>query len=172
VVRALRSHGVTAWLKWPNDVVVESGDQDLDGWGRWRKCVGILCESLPGEGVIVAGVGLNVSQRADELPVPQAASLVTLGADTLDRLTLLRSIARELATAVDTWTGAADGEPIASEVAKVCASIGWMVAVDVPSGVPVSGVVTGLSPEGGMLVETASKQTRTIMAGDVRVRRT
>lgn len=171
VVRALRSIGVQAWLKWPNDVVVEVGETDVDGWGRWRKCVGILCETLPGAGAIIAGVGVNVSQGADELPVPHAASLATLGADTLDRLALLRAIGRELDEAVDTWTGAADGEPIASDVAKVCASIGWEVVVDVPSGPPVAGTVRGLSPEGGMLVETPSGQTRTVMAGDVRVRR-
>ncbi len=79
VVRTLRRAGVGAFLKWPNDVVVEAGARDIPEWGRWRKVVGILCET-GADDAIVAGIGINVSQSAAELPVPHAASLATLGA--------------------------------------------------------------------------------------------
>ncbi len=102
-VRALRRQGVGAFLKWPNDVVVEHGVRDIAEWGRWRKCVGILCEVVPGQDAIVAGIGINVSQAAGELPVPHAASLATLGASSLDRVALLRALAAELRDAVAAW---------------------------------------------------------------------
>ena len=100
-VRALRRSGIGAFLKWPNDVVVEHGARDIAEWGRWRKCVGILCETVPDQDAIVAGIGINVSQSASELPVPHAASLATLGASSLDRVALLRALAAELRDAVD-----------------------------------------------------------------------
>jgi len=170
-VRALRTFGVGAMLKWPNDVVVEAGVRDIPQWGRWRKVVGILCETVPGQDAIVTGIGINVSQSAAELPVPHAASLATLGATKLDRVALLRTLTAELHDAVATWDGGDDPGAIPAAVAGVCATIGWDVAVDVPGGSPVAGRAVALSQQGGLVVETASGERREILAGDVRVRR-
>jgi BirA family biotin operon repressor/biotin-[acetyl-CoA-carboxylase] ligase len=172
-VRALRRAGIGAFLKWPNDVVVEAGARDIPEWGRWRKCVGILCETVPGQDAIVAGIGINVSQEPSELPVAHAASLATLGAASLDRTVLLRSLAGELRDAVDGWAAdaaAGESERVAAAVAAACATLGWEVAVDVPGGNPVSGKAVRLSPEGGLVIATASGE-QTVLAGDVRVRR-
>jgi len=49
--------GRGAWLKWPNDVL-------LDG----RKVAGILVEGLPQERWAVLGIGLNVALRESDLP--------------------------------------------------------------------------------------------------------
>jgi BirA family biotin operon repressor/biotin-[acetyl-CoA-carboxylase] ligase len=166
-VRTLRDAGVGAWLKWPNDVVVEAGAKHIAGWGHWRKCVGILCEVVPGQAAIVAGVGINVSQTAAELPVPHAASLATLGAPDLSRVALMRSLVANLQDAVTRWDM---GAPVREDVESVCASIGWHVSVDVPGGSPVSGTVTGLGDAGELLVQAPSGETRAVMAGDVRVR--
>jgi BirA family biotin operon repressor/biotin-[acetyl-CoA-carboxylase] ligase len=170
-VRALRSFGVDAWVKWPNDIIVHSASEDVPDWGTWRKCAGILSESVPGQDVVIAGIGINVSQSAEELPVPHAASLATIGAGTMDRVALLRSVAVELADAVAAWEGADGQAAVARDVADACASIGEEVAVDVPSGPPIGGTAIGLSDEGGLVIETPSGQRRTVLAGDVRVRR-
>ncbi|WP_236683520.1 biotin--[acetyl-CoA-carboxylase] ligase [Demequina aurantiaca] len=170
-VRALRTLGVGAMLKWPNDVVVEAGVREIPEWGKWRKVVGILCETVPGQDAIVAGIGINVSQSPGELPVPHAASLATLGATKLDRVALLRVLTAELADAVGMWEGTDDRGAIPASVGAVCATIGWDVAVDVPGASPVNGRAVGLSPQGGLLVETSSGERREILAGDVRVRR-
>lgn len=166
-VRALRRMGVGAFLKWPNDVVVEDGARDIPEWGRWRKVVGILCETVPEQDAIVAGIGINVSQTADELPVPHAASLATLGASSLDRVALLRALVAELRDAVAAWER---GDDIPAMVTQACATIGWDVAVDVPAGSPVNGTAIALTASGGLLVRTANGD-REILAGDVRVRK-
>lgn len=77
-----RAAGVDMALKWPNDVLVTVGDEE-------RKTGGILAERA-GEAGVVIGVGINVTLRADELPVPQAASLALAGAVSTDRDPLLR----------------------------------------------------------------------------------
>ena len=43
-----------------------------------RKLGGVLAEVV-GDGAVVVGIGLNVSLRADELPVPAATSLALEG---------------------------------------------------------------------------------------------
>ena len=166
-VRALRRSGVGAYLKWPNDVVVEAGARDIPEWGRWRKCVGILCEVVPGQDAIVAGIGVNVSQSAAELPVPHAASLASLGAPVVDRVALLRTLAAEVRDGVAAWEA---GEDMAAQVAQVCATLGWDVTVDVPGGAPVTGTAVALAASGALVVRTAEGD-REVLAGDVRVRR-
>ena len=53
---------VAVGLKWPNDVMI--GD---------RKVGRVLAEAV--DDAVVVGVGLNVSLRETELPVPTATSL-------------------------------------------------------------------------------------------------
>ena len=166
-VRAARRLGVGAFLKWPNDVVVEAGAREIPEWGRWRKLVGILCEVVPQQDAIVAGIGINVSQTSAELPVPHAASLATLGATSLDRVALLRALAAELYDALAAWER---GDDVRTMVADACATLGWEVTVDVPGGAPVTGTAVGLTAQGGLLVRTAHGDHE-VLAGDVRVRR-
>lgn len=62
-----------AALAWPNDIVVPHHEV-VDGWGRWRKLGGILCERHE-SGLIIAGIGVNLDYPADRLPVAWATSL-------------------------------------------------------------------------------------------------
>lgn len=169
-VRALRDAGVGAMLKWPNDVVVEAGAKEIAGWGRWRKVVGILCEGVPGQDAIIAGIGINVSQSPAELPVPHAASLATLGATEVDRVRLMRGLAARLRDAVAAWEGESAGWSVRPDVEAVCATLGWDVAVDLADGTVVEGVAERLGSGGGLVVRTGQGEQE-LLAGDVRVRR-
>ncbi|WP_237277448.1 biotin--[acetyl-CoA-carboxylase] ligase, partial [Streptomyces caniscabiei] len=81
-----RIAGVDTALKWPNDLLVTVR-------GEERKAGGILAERAGAEGVVI-GIGINVSLREDELPVPTAGSLALAGAETTDRDPLLRAVLR------------------------------------------------------------------------------
>ena len=81
--------GVTAGLKWPNDVLVGTG-----------KLAGILAEVAAPEPVVVVGLGLNVT----EAPDPVATSLAMLGA-TVDRTVMADAVLRHLATRIDALAG-------------------------------------------------------------------
>jgi BirA family biotin operon repressor/biotin-[acetyl-CoA-carboxylase] ligase len=94
VARALRSEtGVDATLRHPNDVVVAG-----------RKLVGVLPEASPGR--VVLGIGVNVNQAAEELPVETAkvpTSLhVELGRE-VARAPLLAAVLAELEVGYDAW---------------------------------------------------------------------
>ena len=64
----------------------------LDGWGPYRKVGGILAAGRDARGRcdrVVVGIGLNVSQTPQELPVPSASSLALAGAQHVDRAGVL-----------------------------------------------------------------------------------
>ena len=85
--------GLTAQIKWPNDVMLNR-----------RKVAGILCELS--DGAVVAGIGVNVNQTRDELPFDaptEPGSLRTLTGQTYDRAALLGSLLFRLERIYDGW---------------------------------------------------------------------
>lgn len=151
-------------LKWPNDVVVRAGEL------ADRKLGGILCETVSGQEAVVAGIGLNVSLRPDELPTPQAASLMQVAGGTADRDTLLRALLRSFGTWYGRWADAG-GDAAASGLAEaytaLCTSIGREVRVELPGDRTVTGRATGLDASGALLVDTPEQGEFAVGAGDV-----
>jgi BirA family biotin operon repressor/biotin-[acetyl-CoA-carboxylase] ligase len=154
-----RAAGVSATLKWPNDVMV--GD---------RKVGGILVERIDTPGAppaAVIGIGLNVSQAADELPVPEATSLSLEGASTLDRSVILRAVLRSLGGLLARWEAAeGDMTGLHEAYADASSTIGRRVRVSLPGGEVVDGEAVAVDATGRLVVETATGE-RALGAGDV-----
>jgi BirA family biotin operon repressor/biotin-[acetyl-CoA-carboxylase] ligase len=142
-----------ATLKWPNDVLVDG-----------RKLGGILVERV--DSAAVVGVGLNVSLRDSELPVPTATSVALAGGAT-DREVLAKEVLRAFARRYAAWA-AASGAPSAILPAyrDICATIGWTVTVQLPGGDHVDGLVSGVDDMGRLVVMTPDGAT-SVSAGDV-----
>lgn len=165
-VRTLRAEQLDAYLKWPNDVVVKTGDDAVAGWGTLRKVAGILCERRAD--AVVSGIGVNVSQRPDELPVPHAASLATLGARRLDRAALLEALSVHVGEAISELE--ADPDAFVVDVSAVIATLGMQVVAELPGRPPVTGEATAIEPDGALLIRTSSGAVESVSAGDVRLR--
>lgn len=161
-----RVAGVRAGVKWPNDVLVEVPD---DGPDDVRKVAGILAEAVPGQGALVVGIGLNVTQTRAELPVPTATSLRLAGSATTDRDTVLRAVLRAVADRYARWV-AADGDVTASglaaEVREACWTLGRAVRVVLPAG-EVVGTAEELDDDGRLVVRDAAGERHALSAGDV-----
>ncbi|MGN8246615.1 biotin--[acetyl-CoA-carboxylase] ligase [Cellulomonas soli] len=172
-VTALRARtGVPVQLKWPNDLMVPARD-DLEEWGTWRKVGGILTELVPlaGGPAVVLGLGVNVAQRPDELPVPSASSLALAGGEHLDRDGLVIALVEAFEQVTAAWR-AAHGDTLASglahRVAAVCVTLGTDVRVDMPGDRALVGVATGLGPDGSLVVRDEQGVDHRVLAGDVR----
>jgi BirA family biotin operon repressor/biotin-[acetyl-CoA-carboxylase] ligase len=153
-VRAMSE--VDVRLKWPNDVLVGE-----------RKLGGILTEVV-GTGVVV-GIGLNVSLRADELPVPAATSLALEGSAVVDREPVLRAALRELERRYRDLTRAG-GDAVASGLAAdyraACATLRRDVRVELPGPRVVEGRAVDVDGDGRLVLDTAGGP-QTVAAGDV-----
>lgn len=166
--RALRATaGVDAVVKWPNDVLVpDPGEGDP---APLRKVAGILAEVLPDGGVVV-GVGLNVSQRRDELPVPTATSLALAGAATTDREIVLVALHEAFGEVLVRWQdagGDAHAAGLDADCAEVSATLGTRVRVERVAGGDVVGLATGLAPDGGLVVREDDGTSSVHRSGDV-----
>ena len=142
VALALREQvGVSVELKWPNDVLIGG-----------RKVCGLLAEAV--DGAVVLGIGLNVTTRAEELPVPEATSLALESASTTDRDTLLRAVLRGISDAL--------GDDARSSYRELCSTLGRSVRLDLPGGDSVTGTAEAVDDEGRLVVDG-----RSYAAGDV-----
>ena len=151
-------------LKWPNDLVVGAGES------ADRKLGGILCETVPGASAVVVGIGLNVTLRQDELPVPQASSLAIAGAESTDRDTLLRALLRAFGDWYTRWSdasGDAEAAGLREAYTRACATIGREVRAELPGDRIVTGRASGVDRAGALLVTTADQGELPIGAGDV-----
>lgn len=156
-----QSAGVDTALKWPNDLLVT-----VDG--AERKAGGILAERA-GEGVVI-GIGLNVSLRADELPVPAAGSLVLAGAVSTDRETLLRAVLRGLEDWYGRWR-AADGDAATSGLqaayAAGCATLDRTVRAELPGDRSLVGEAVAIDGDGRLVLSTGDGLQEPVSAGDI-----
>jgi len=159
--------GVTAELKWPNDVIVGG-----------RKVAGVLAQLVPapdGPPAVVVGAGVNVTLGRDELPVPTATSLLLEGATTVDTTVLLTAYLRQAARLYTGFlrAGGNAGEPIdggpslRERVAAAMATLGAPVRAELPGGATVEGTAVGLEPDGALTVRTTDGSTTVVRAGDV-----
>lgn len=182
VARAVRRRtGLPAALKWPNDVLLSgAGKEALPGWGTDRKVAGVLTEvvRVPGEAsrsgatAAVLGFGVNVHQRAEQLPVPWATSLAVAGASdqARDLLALLEAVRQEIDALLEPWA-AAGGDAARSGLAEAvrgsCATIGHEVAVTLADGGELTGSAVGLDDDGALLVAPRGRGTMRVTVGDV-----
>ena len=153
---ALREAGAAACLKWPNDVTVED-----------RKVAGILVERVdtPSGPAAVLGIGLNVHQTREELPVEHATSVALETDGTPDRQAILVGILATLRREYDAWQGS-DGASLAASYQRVCTTIGREVRVDLPSGETLTGRADAVDGDGRLVVESDGRLVA-VSAGDV-----
>lgn len=145
-------------VKWPNDVLVEE-----------RKLVGVLVERVdtPDGPAAVVGVGINVSQTLDELPVALATSIaLELGAAP-DRTQLLGQVLGSLHGLLGLLQ---DTPGLRRAYVDVCSTVGREVDLHLPGPGSVPEVRRGEAldvDDHGALVVSTGGGALTVSAGDV-----
>ncbi|HLU33595.1 MAG TPA: biotin--[acetyl-CoA-carboxylase] ligase [Natronosporangium sp.] len=153
--------GVTARLKWPNDLLLADA-----------KAAGVLSEVAGG--AVVVGIGLNVHQRVDELPTPgpgalPATSLALAGARVTDRQRLLVELLRATGEWYGAWrrhAGDADACGLRAAYQRWCATVDQPVRAILPGGAVLTGTAVTVDGEGRLVLRTAHG-TQALAAGDI-----
>ncbi|WP_055557711.1 biotin--[acetyl-CoA-carboxylase] ligase [Streptomyces sp. NBRC 110028] len=156
-----RAAGVDTALKWPNDLLVTVG-------GEERKFGGILAERA--DDAVVIGVGLNVSLRAGELPVPTAGSLALADAISTDRDPLLRAVLRSIEQWYGEWRRF-EGDPAACGLQEAyaagCATLGRRVRAELPGGGATVGEAVAIDGDGRLVLASDTGVQEPVSAGDI-----
>ena len=128
-------------VKWPNDLLIEG-----------KKLAGMLSEK--NENGVVVGVGINIFQTQQELPIESAVSLSMF--HEIDRSDLLVEILNELGSSL------ADIETQKNLYRSVCSTLGTKVRAALPNGEIIEDLAIGISNDGALLLNT-----REISVGDI-----
>lgn len=198
----VRGRGWRMGTKWPNDVVAvpESSTvvAPVPGWASTRKIAGVLSElvtSEPSEGcttqlpvadegpagrdeapTVILGIGVNIGQEVDDLPVAWAGSLRTLGAVDADgdsahaavAEVVLNAIGHQLVRRLEQWeevcgdVDAGDGA-LGRELRAALTTLGQHVSVQAPDG-ELSGLAVDVTP--ALVLRNQAGDTE-VRAGDV-----
>lgn len=130
VVRALRSVGIEAGLKWPNDVMVEN-----------LKIAGVLIETDGNHSLV--GIGLNLTSA----PL-QTATCVAVYVNKPDRNEWAQAIA-------DLLFDIPSGSAAIDEYRSVCLTLGNPVSIDgIGNNPPVGGIAVDVDDCGRLIVQT------------------
>ena len=147
-------------LKWPNDVLVDGGVT-----GAGRKVAGILVERIDTDRgpMAVVGIGINVDQTLDELPVALATSVSLETGEPVERTGLLGQVLGSLHGLQGLLD---DVESLRRAYADVCVTLGRTVDVHLPAGDVRRGEALDIDASGALVVGT-DDGTFTVAAGDV-----
>ncbi len=173
VNRALKSFGITSYLKWPNDIVFLNTDLfpkvDLSEQGtvtksfnkkaetELRKAGGVLVQLV--QDSLIIGIGLNVTLKSHDLPVPHATSLHLEGFE-VDRIELICKVLEEI-----NFLQVSDNSWLA-EYSKNCVTLGKTVSVTNFSNQTVTGLAQEVHPTGALLLKNLENFYQ-ITVGDI-----
>lgn len=156
VAAAVRGLGITASVKWPNDVLING-----------LKACGILCESslLGPRARVFIGIGVNVEDGSARLDADLNATAVSEHALAVDRPALVADIAARVLTMI---RGDASNSEIVGEWKGV--SVPWwgedVTLLD--GGVERRATLLDVNPLGQLVVRDEGGVVRSLVSGEVR----
>ena len=153
VVDFLSNYGISAKIKWPNDIYV--GD---------RKICGILIEhSVIGDSLSssIIGIGLNINQRNFDVNLPNPTSMVLCGAESNDIKQCLEEFMDIFKAYVERYLHIKGGY---GKIRKMYLSQIWRIDVAAdyvdyksdPEGRRFTGSIKGISDVGQLLVKDSA----------------
>ena len=154
--------GLTAKLKWPNDLVWPG-----DGSERDRKLAGVLAES-DGDAVVV-GIGINVDWPAD-LPPELRATAISCNhvmGETVDREDLLIALLQHLDLRYTPLKASNDRGPLLQAWRDRSATLGTLVRVDLGGGRAIHGKAIDITEAGHLVVDEDGGGRHELAVGDV-----
>lgn len=160
VVRGLKTSGISASLKWPNDVLVDS-----------RKIAGILLEGDPLSNSVIVGIGVNANFGVDALPEDLSLTATTVRNElkrAVNKKLLTEDIIAELKSVYEKFEKGETSE-LLSEWKRYSNTIGQDVAVDMITEVA-QGKIVDIDEDGSLILADQDGNRRKIIAGEVRLK--
>lgn len=136
VSEAVSAFGVSAGIKWPNDILVQG-----------KKLCGILASAE--QDVVIMGIGVNIKSHPEL--IDSAISLERLGVDTtIDELAAL--IGQQLELLVSEFRE--NPEALKSKFDSACITLGQQVRAEFPDGKTSYGLASEINASGQLVILT------------------
>jgi len=157
-IEVLENLGLTATVKWPNDVIVEKEGE--------KKIAGILAEYVQQENpVLVVGMGLNIEwpQQEDTAP-PNSTSLKACGVE-IDRWEMLIAILKNFEKRLTEISSEKGTTTFRQAYTSKSSTVGNQVKVEKNDG-DIVGKAIDILEDGSLIIENEEGIT-SLTAGDV-----
>ena len=154
IAEVLDLFGVSAGVKWPNDV-----------WVGGKKICGILVEADSEFVVVGVGLNVNVMRFPEGLAHPATSLALDLG-EGVSREEVLVHCLRRLKLRLAKI--GSDFEELLQSWSARCVLTGNDIRLDA-GGAPRTGRVTGVSSQGELLLQTASGVEKILQANEIRI---
>ena len=138
----LKSTGVQATLKWPNDVMVGE-----------KKVGGIIAEKINEK--VVIGIGINCLQEQENLPALGATSLRIHAEEPVNRNLVVVNFLNELTRFITQWQE--KPFPVENRYRQLCVSLEQEVQLTLPNGSQISGRAAAISSSGALVLADGSE---------------
>jgi len=111
------------------------------------------------------GIGINVLQETNELPVPTATSLILECAEGAikGREELIAYLLKEIRNEFDAWNLKMDNVEILRKYSELSATLGRKIKLDFQNGDTKESTATGIAENGGLLISGGE----TIVSADI-----
>ncbi len=150
----LAQYGIDARIKWTNDIYV--GD---------KKITGILIEhELHGANLArtVVGIGLNINQTEFDPSLPNPTSMQIVAGREFDRREVLERLYANLMRRYDVL-GTGCAEQLQSDYHRLLYRLDEPHTFSTPDGKPFTGIIRGVEPDGGLIVESSDGKRRSYL---------
>jgi BirA family biotin operon repressor/biotin-[acetyl-CoA-carboxylase] ligase len=144
----MKSTGVQAVLKWPNDLLVAD-----------EKVGGVIAEKVNEK--IVIGIGINCLQEPGNLPAIGATSLRIHSAEPVNRNLLVANFLNELDRNISSWEE--KPFPVENRYRQLCSTLERDIRLLLPDGSQVMGRAAAISTSGALVLADG----REFVAADV-----
>lgn len=153
--------GLEAWIKWPNDIVVNG-----------KKVCGILTEmsaEIERINYIILGIGVNVNQKEFPEDLPFATSLALEGGEDYIRISLIRAFLKRFEKEYEQYKAITSLVAIRNRYEKHCITLGKTVKITSGNEVFIAKART-VAEDGNLIVETETGEEKFVYSGEVSVR--
>ena len=154
------SYGISAALKWPNDVIIEEE-------GTIKKICGILSEASIYDAEVkfcIVGIGINCKRESIPAELSRRACALDEYVNNIDKKDLLKGISSELFSRIENFE-LQGAEKILQEYIPFCTTIGRAVQIETGERT-INGTAIGIGQSGELLAETKNGVEK-FSSGDV-----
>ncbi len=162
VCEAFRKIGIPAYVKWPNDIIINN-----------KKAVGILTEiscEIEKISYVVIGIGVNINQPSFDGELKEkATSLFIETGEIFKRTKILNAILNEFEGNYYKFIRTSDFTEFIEKYESFCLNIGKTVKA-VSKVRNISGIAVGISKKGELIVKNEETSSLSFVSGEFSVR--
>jgi BirA family biotin operon repressor/biotin-[acetyl-CoA-carboxylase] ligase len=160
VAKVIRSLGIDARIKWPNDILINN-----------KKVCGILTEANAKSGTVdyvVVGVGIDSNLKITNFPPdlqPGATTLKNELENDVNELNIIKNFLDEFEKIYNTFTEERFDD-ILYDWRKMSQTIGSYVEIKQPLGKTLKGYAIGINNKGALVLELDNGELKKIISGE------